>query len=253
MSAMSVAFVILFYLAIVIFVGGLLLRIKKYASTPAPLKIPTMPAPLTNTGVAMRLGREVVFFESLFRSNKWIWLFGWVFHLSLLLAFFRHLRYALSPDNILWPLVSLEIVQSFGKYAGFAMVIGLLGLLARRIVVERIRYISQPSDYLMLVLILGIAASGLMMSFVAHTDIVALKQFVLGLFYFDWKPLPESFVLKAHLAMVALLMIIFPVSKLLHAPGIFFSPTRNQVDNAREKRHLAPWAEKLDATRASNP
>jgi hypothetical protein len=80
---------------------------------------------------------------------------------------------------------------------------------------------------------------------------VALKEFVLGLIYFDWKPLPESFVLKAHLTMVAALMIIFPVSKLLHAPGLFFSPTRNQVDNAREKRHLAPWAAALDATRSS--
>ena len=27
-------------------------------------------------------------------------------------------------------------------------------------------------------------------------------------------------------------MIIFPISKLLHAPGLFFSPTRNQADNA---------------------
>ena len=33
-------------------------------------------------------------------------------------------------------------------------------------------------------------------------------------------------------------MIIFPFSKLLHAPGVFFSPTRNQVDNPREQRHL---------------
>jgi hypothetical protein len=37
-------------------------------------------------------------------------------------------------------------------------------------------------------------------------------------------------------------MIIFPYSKLLHMPGLFFSPSRNQVDNPREKRHIAPWA-----------
>jgi len=36
-------------------------------------------------------------------------------------------------------------------------------------------------------------------------------------------------------------MIIFPFSKLLHAPGVFFSPTRNQIDNPRERRHLANW------------
>ena len=48
-------------------------------------------------------------------------------------------------------------------------------------------------------------------------------------------------------ALVAALMIVFPVSKLLHAPGVFFSPGRNQVDNPREKRHLAPWAARLEA------
>jgi hypothetical protein len=31
---------------------------------------------------------------------------------------------------------------------------------------------------------------------------------------------------------------------LLHAPGIFFSPTFNQVDNARKKRHISDWASK---------
>jgi hypothetical protein len=43
-----------------------------------------------------------------------------------------------------------------------------------------------------------------------------------------------------------MLMIVFPYSKLLHAPGLFFSPTRNQADNPREKRHIATWAKALD-------
>jgi nitrate reductase gamma subunit len=58
--------------------------------------------------------------------------------------------------------------------------------------------------------------------------------------------LPSDPVLLLHLALVAVLMIIFPLSKLLHAPGVFFSPSRNQVDNPRESRHLAPWAAELD-------
>jgi nitrate reductase gamma subunit len=190
----------------------------------------------------MRMAREVVLFESLFKSNKWTWLFGWILHLSLLLAFFRHLRYAMSPDNILWPLVSLEVVQSFGRYAGLAMLVGLLGLFGRRLFVERVRYISAPSDYLMLFLLLAIALSGVLMSFVIPTDIVALKAFVLGLMYFEWHPLPADPILLVHLGLIVLLMIIFPISKLLHAPGVFFSPTRNQVDNSRDQRHVNPWA-----------
>ena len=41
-------------------------------------------------------------------------------------------------------------------------------------------------------------------------------------------------------------MLVFPLSKLLHAPGLFFSPTRNQSDDPRESRHLAAWAAALD-------
>jgi len=118
--------------------------------------------------------------------------------------------------------------------------------LVRRIAVERIRYISSPSDYLMLLLLLGIGASGAMMRFVAHTDIVSVKAYILGLMRFHVGHLPSDPVLLVHLGSVALLMIIFPISKLMHAPGLFFSPSRNQIDNPREKRHLAPWAAKLE-------
>ena len=243
---MSALFAGIFYIAALIFVLGVARKILQYARTPAPLKIPTTPAPVTQTGVVLRMAREVVLFASLFKSNKWTWIFGWMFHFALLLAFFRHLRYTISPDSLLWPIVSFELVQSFGKYAGYAMLIGLLGLLARRILVDRVRYISAPSDFLMLILLLAIAGTGMLMSFVAHTDIVMLKAFVLGLLRFEIKPLPSDVLLLTHLALVALLMIIFPISKLLHAPGLFFSPSRNQVDNPREKRHLAAWAAKFD-------
>ena len=89
---------------------------------------------------------------------------------------------------------------------------------------------------------------GLGMRFVAHTDIVAVKMFMLGLMAFDWQPLPADPVLLVHLALVVLLMLVFPVSKLLHAPGLFFSPTRNQSDSAREARHVAAWASALEKT-----
>lgn len=232
----------LLLIAIAVFVIGVALKIKQYAQTPAPLKIPTTPAPITMSGVVYRMAKEVVVFESLFRSNKWIWVFGWMFHVSLLLAFFRHLRYVVSPDSFMWPVVSNVLVQSFGQYAGFAMVVGLAGLLGRRILVERIRYISAPSDYLWLIVLLIIAISGLMMSFVTHIDIVRLKMFAMGVLSFDFQELPEGTALVVHLVLVSLLLLLFPFSKLLHAPGVFFSPTRNQVDNPREKRHLSKWA-----------
>ena len=249
MSALSVFYTILFYAATIIFIVGLAYRITEYARTPAPLKIPTTPAPTTQAGVVYRLFTEVALFNSLFKATKWTWLFGWMFHLSLLLAFFRHLRYIISPDSVFWPLINNWLVLFAGKYGGFLMLIGLLGLFGRRIFVDRVRYISAPSDYLMLILIFTIAATGMLMSFVNHTDIVQLKAFTFGLVTFNPQELPDDLLVLTHLALVASLMIIFPVSKLLHAPGIFFSPTRNQVDNPREQRHISEWAKALEADR----
>jgi nitrate reductase gamma subunit len=241
MTLLTAAYAVLFYLATGVFVIGVALKIRSYARAPAPLKIATTPAPTTSVGVGWRMAREVVFFESLFRSSKWTWVFGWVFHAALLLVILRHLRYFQEP---VW--LPVALIQPFGTYAGFAMVAALAGLWARRWLVDRVRYISTPSDHLMLALLLAIGLTGLGMRFVVHTDIVAVKVFFQGVMRLDWQPLPGDPALLIHLALVALLMLIFPISKLLHAPGLFFSPTRNQPDNAREVRHIAAWAAALD-------
>lgn len=245
MNSLTVIYTGLIYIATIVLIVGVAYRIYEYSRTPAPLVIPTTPAPTSNAGVVMRMAREVVLFESLFKSNKWIWVFGWLFHVGLALVLLRHIRYFQEP---VWFWV--EFIQPFGKYASFMMLAGLSGLWARRFLVDRVRYISTPSDHLMLALLIAIGASGAMMTFVAHTDIVALKAFALGLMTMDPQPIPGDPILLIHLALVALLMIIFPVSKLLHAPGIFFSPTRNQKDNPRETRHIAPWAAAMERDKA---
>lgn len=241
MPVLTIVYALLFYAATAMLVIGVGYKIYDYARTPAPLKIPTTPAPTTQSGVVWRMAREVVLFESLFKATKWTWIFGWLFHAAFLLVLIRHLRYFQEP---VWTIVALA--QPFGLYAAFVMVIGLSGLWARRFLVDRVRYISTLSDHLMLALLLAIALSGLSMKYVAHTDIISLKAFMLGLMTFNWQPLPEDPLLLVHLFLVATLMTIFPISKLLHAPGLFFSPSRNQVDNPREHRYISAWATKLD-------
>ena len=241
MSVLTILFAGIFYTATAIFVIGVGYKMYDYARTPAPLKIPTTPAPTTSTGVVFRLFREVVFFESLFKATKWTWIFGWIFHAALLLVLIRHVRYF---QESVWTVIALA--QPFGLYAGFAMVFGLGGLWARRFLVDRVRYISTPSDHLMLALLLAIVLTGLGMKYVAHTDIVMLKNFMQGLMTFSIQPIPNDPLLLAHLFLVATLMTIFPISKLMHAPGLFFSPSRNQADNPREHRYVSAWAAKLD-------
>ena len=241
----TVVYAALFYAATTVLFGGLGLRVWQYAGTPTPLRIPTdsRASDARRRGGAdgerSRLVREPV------QVQQMDWLFGWVFHVTLAAVLLRHLRYFLQPV----PMV-VALVQPFGVLFGLAMVAALAALFARRIVVDRVRYISGPSDYLMLALILAIGLSGLTLNLVARTDIVETKAFFLGLMVFDWKPLPADPALLVHLALVAALMIVFPFSKLLHAPGVFFSPSRNQADNTREKRHAPPAGLEAAARRA---
>jgi len=238
---MSLIFALLFYSAFLVLLFGLGYKVYDFARTPAPLLIPTTPAPTTLSGVTFRMTREVFLFESLFRSNRWTWAAGMMFHAGLALVLMRHLRYFTDP---VWSWVAA--IQPFGMYAGLLMAAGLTGLWVRRLFVERVRYISTPSDHLWLVLLLCIATTGLSMTFIAHTDVIGVKNFFQGLMHFNLQSLPADALLYLHLLPVAALMLLFPFSKLLHAPGIFFSPTRNQVDNPRERRHIAPWATELE-------
>ena len=79
-----------------------------------------------------------------------------LFHAGLALVLVRHLRYFTEP---VWAWVALP--EPFGLYAGFALVAALCGLwICGRFVMPRVRYISTPSDHLMLALLLAIAALG---------------------------------------------------------------------------------------------
>lgn len=244
--ALGIVYAGLFLAAAAGLLAGLIYRMIRYVRTPVPLVIPTTPAPTTRMGVAVRMTREVVLFQSLFKGSKWTWLFGWLFHFGMLIALVRHLRYFTEP---VWWWVSM--LQWAGIYAGIVMALGLAGLWARRLLVDRVRYISAPSDHLMLALLLAIAGSGLVMKYWVHADIVALKAFTLGLITFDWQPLPADPVLLVHLTLVIMLMVVFPFSKLLHAPGVFFSPTLNMKDTPRERRHVAEWAEDIRRSNGS--
>lgn len=241
---MSIVVAIVLVLAGCVLLVGLAWRIATYTKTPAPLFIAVTPAPLTKAGVVLRMGQEILLFRSLFGADLFLWVSAVLFHLGLLLVLLRHLRYFLPipPEPIV-------LIQPFGKIGALAMGAGLLLLLARRIVIPRIRYISAPSDYAMLGLLLLITISGGTMTLWLHTDIMALKSFLAGIMSLRAVGLPGDPVLWIHLGLVAILCIVLPFSKLLHIPGVFFAPSRTQVDDARTRRRLAPWAAALDGGR----
>ncbi|MBE0429324.1 MAG: respiratory nitrate reductase subunit gamma [Thermoleophilia bacterium] len=239
MSGLTIVFSLFFYIAFNIFLVGILLKLWKYAATPAPLKIPQTPAPKTAAGVGFRMFQEVALFKSLFRGNKLVWLGGYIFHLGLLLVFIKHFRFLLPSTPLL-----LDNFVKYDLYTGFILLGALAFLFILRLAIDRHFFISVINDYLLLGLLMAIASTGLLSRFWpgggVKANIPEIKAFVGGLFSFHPGPVPLNALFLIHFSLVMILLMYFPFSKMMHAFGVFFSPTRNQIDNSRQKR-WGPW------------
>jgi len=235
MNLPTILFSILGWITIILFVGGLIYRLYVYAKTPMPLKIP-INTPPTMLGVIINMIIEVTLFRKVFKTNKFLWFAAWFFHAALLLVILRHLRFFMYPVPG-WVMA----FYSIGIYAGYVMLVSLILFLARRFVAERNSYVSLPIDYYILFLLIGIAGSGLWMNYNARIYLIDVKAFILGLFSFSLNAPEMQPLLVIHILMVFALFAYFPFSKLLHAPGVFFSPTMIQRNDIEIRRKVNPW------------
>ena len=142
-----------------------------------------------------RLMREVVLFESLFRSNAGHGCSAGLFHVCLLLVLLRHLRYFI-PAGLAWcrmaPAVRRVRRLRADRRPGRTVGAPLLS--------TRVRYISTPSDHLMLALLLGIAHDRPRHEVRRSHRHRRCQGFMLGLIRADWQPLPADPLLLAHLS-----------------------------------------------------
>jgi nitrate reductase gamma subunit len=227
--------------------------------------------PTTTLGVIARMALEVLAFRSLFRntsldfrhgrayysSAKWLWLFALAFHWSFLVVVLRHLRFFTQPvpfwvsliENLdgflemgLWPFVWLP-----GLFlSGVVLLMAATYLFLRRVVIPQLRFISLTNDWFPLLLIIHIAGTGILMRYLLKVDIVGVKQLTLGLAHFTPAVPPDlGVIFYIHIFLVSVLFAYFPWSKLMHAPGVFLSPTRNLANNSRMVRHINPWNPKV--------
>lgn len=272
------------YLAVIAFIYGFVNRVMGWAGSAVPFRIPTtcgqqkslpwikqnrIDNPDTAVGVFIRMLLEIFLFRSLFRNTKaafnrddknkltysweiFLWLGALAFHYGFLVVILRHLRFFLEPVPLC--LTFLEYVDGIVQIglpgiflSGIVLLAAALFLLARRIFDAKVSYISLAADYFPLFLIIGIAATGIAMRYFTKVDIIGVKEFTMGLVTFH-PVIPPGVggLFYAHVLMVCVLFAYFPMSKLMHAGGIFLSPTRNMANNTRAKRHVNPWNYAVD-------
>jgi nitrate reductase gamma subunit len=229
------------YLALVVFVIGLGMRVWRWLRAPVPFRTPLTPAAGTSIGGALLLAKRALVWPDLARSNTWLWLGAGAFHICLLLTVIRHLRYFLEPVPV-WVMA----LQTPGLWAGYALLPCLLFLLLRRLWHPILRIACPVTDYLPLALLLGLAVSGMCLRLALRPDVAAVKMHMLALLRGDFSSLPDpSGLFWLHFGFLSALLIVFPFTKLVHGLGIWLNPVLNQVDNVRRKRHLNPWRESL--------
>ncbi len=270
--------VILPGVAFAVFLGGIIFRVVHWAKSPVPFRIPTttgqakslpwihnneLEAPSGLAGVIGRMALEVLAFRSLFRNtrveilpekskvnylaDKALWAAAMAFHWAMFIIVLRHFRFFVEPVPA-WVL-AIQNVDGFFQiglpvYYGttFLMVVGLAYLLARRFFDSKVRYISLPTDYFALYLLLGIALTGIVMRHIEKIDVVQVKAAIVGWASFQPAvPVGVGLWYFVHVTLVSALLMYFPFSKLLHAPGVFLSPTRNLANSNRVRRHINPW------------
>jgi len=95
-------------------------------------------------------------------------------------------------------------------------------LLARRLVVDRVREISRVADFLALLLVIAIVATGNAMRFGAHFDLEQTRAWAASLLTFS-PVVPSEGMFLPHLLLALLLLMYIPFSKILHFGGIFFT------------------------------
>ena len=232
-----VVFRLLPCLALLLFALGLILRLKNWAATPQPLKIPLSPTPVSLGGAVARAAGRGFGAIALLKKSPLLWLIWALFHLCLVFIFLSHLRFFLNPVPA-W----IPALQAPGIWAGYALPLLVLALLLRRLISRRLLYISNWGDYWPLVLILAISLSGLALRYLARVDLAAAKGFILGFMSLDFSPAPPlGLVFWLHFFLALALGLAFAFGKLSHGIGVMFNPVLTHRDNPRGKRHLNPW------------
>ena len=214
-----------FQIATIIFVGGVVIRLLETLLLGRPANLAEAKGSAMSCGLKTIATRSVPDVGKL-RQAAFTIVSGYIFHIGLLVTLFLfapHILLFKDITGLSWPSLPTPIVDAFTVVS----IIALLAVLVHRLTSKVLRHLTKFEDWLVW--------------------FVTIAPLVTGYIAFHRIGLTAPTLLALHILSAELLMIVFPFSKLLHAPGVFFSPTRNQVDNPRERRHVAPWAIKLEA------
>lgn len=215
---------ILPYIATAVFLVGVSWRVVTWLRAPVPFEL-TVPAVGTKQNRILTLGREILFFDSLRRGDRQLWLWAWLLHISLVFIIIGHIAgiYYLTKQFTLVGLsadASSRLSAILGTICGVVLFVALITLLYRRTAIPEVKRLSDPADYFILGLLIAIVVTGMHMRVTTHeVDLPAIRGYLGGLFALRPVPIPKDWVFISHFTLVNILLIYLPFSKLIHMVG----------------------------------
>jgi nitrate reductase gamma subunit len=205
---------ILPYVATGIFLLSMLLRIRKWAGTPHPVKWALYPMPEDVGGQVRFMAREILTFRSVWENNRPLWIGSFPFHASMALI-------------VLWFVV---FVADLHPQAGLLlrgslvlMAVTCLYLLAFRILDSRMRAVTSGIEIFNILVFLGMAVMGLALLCSARPGGPEFRAYFLGLVTFSPVEPPASPLFLGMLALTEFFLIYFPNSRMLHMVSKYFT------------------------------
>jgi len=218
--------VVLPYIAMTAFVVGITYRFSNWSKTPQPGKLTLYPTKGWDTSTAVR---EAIFFPNLYKGDRLLWVLAWSFHAALAFAFLGHVRVVTGQLDSAMLALGLSTANiatlsaDAGGAAGIVLVVAASALLCRRLLLRRAREISGGPDFLALLLLVAVIASGDLMRFGSTPiELAETRAWVISLFTFS-PMVPTNPAVLLHAFCAELLILYLPLSKLMHFGGLFYT------------------------------
>jgi nitrate reductase gamma subunit len=212
------------YIAVAVFLLGLVWRVRSWLKVPVPFQITLFPAPHSPTGRVTAVGKEMLLFSSLRRGDDGLWFWAWLMHITLAMIIAGHIIgiYYLTHQFTVIGLTeaaSSQVSAFLGIVAGVGFFMALSVLLYRRMAIPEVKRLSDPADYFELCLLLTIVITGMHMRTVSEVNLPVIREYLGSLIMLRPLPIPQEWIFVSHFFLVNVLMLYFPFSKLVHMTG----------------------------------
>lgn len=245
MNEISIIFISYFYIAIFIFIIGVLYYLAVWIFSRKGLSntylgfpyLFTYPGQNTRWDALKNILKRIFLFSSM-KYDKSTRVMSLLFHYSLWIIIFAHFDLFIEPY-----LISIGISQSTIENISFLAGNSLAGiflisgsyLLYRRIDNIYLRKISNFDDYFSMVLLMSFGITGLLIRLLLPSSYAynQVGPFIASLFTFHPSSIPLSPIFLVHFTLACTLVIYIPLSKLLHPFSFFTNPTLYSIYHER--------------------